>query len=95
MEWLYDRISGFEGVTHADIQAEGSGPARLVIHLGAREAPGERGPMDSLLNANLAPMLAYDTETLSVVKPSGKATDIFGFRGHEVLTIKQYFRPIL
>jgi hypothetical protein len=80
MPWLRDRVREFDGVASADLSSDPRGHEILVVNLGApraAEAGSEPSAIDSLLQAELAPMLLFDSETLAVVRTNRRAHDVF------------------
>jgi hypothetical protein len=80
MPWLRDRVREFQGVASADLASDPRGHEVLLVNLGdPRSSParGEPSAVDSLLQAELAPMFLFDSETLAVMRTNRRAHDVF------------------
>jgi hypothetical protein len=73
-------VREFQGVASADLASDQRGHEILLVNLGASPAAargGEPSAVDSLLQAELAPMLLFDSETLAVVQTNRRAREVF------------------
>ena len=80
MNWLRDQVAGFSGVAAAEVGTDDRGRDAVLVTLGERpDVPRVDSPMESLLGADIAPMLVFDSETLEISATSRKAAKIFEF----------------
>jgi hypothetical protein len=82
MKWLRDQVIVLPGVAGAELGADARGRETLIVTLGAHSQSEPSGdPMESLLDADIAPMLVFDSETLEIAGSNRKAATVFELDG--------------
>jgi hypothetical protein len=85
LDWLLNAVSRISSVRRASLETDASGRAYLRIELsGSPEqaqvtTPAVSPGLDSMLRADLAPMLVFDLETLEVVDANPSARSLLQF----------------
>lgn len=89
LEWLRNRVATFAGVEEAMVTTDPAGRAVLSVRLASAEPTAHRVPpvpdgVTSLLDANIAPMLVFDAETLDVLAINRAACGLLGLEQEDV-----------